>query len=74
MTELLVVMVAAFVVIAAATVVGPRLGIAAPLVLVAIGVGVSFLPIFGSAHIEPEWFWRACCRRCCIRRRYRCRR
>lgn len=48
-------MVAAFVVIAAATVVGPRLGIAAPLVLVAIGVGVSFLPVFGSTQIEPEW-------------------
>ena len=38
MTELLVVMVAALVVIAAATVAGPRLGVAAPLVLVAVGV------------------------------------
>ena len=55
MTELLVVMVTAFMVIAAATVVGPRLGIAAPLVLVAIGVGASLLPVFGSVHIEPEW-------------------
>jgi NhaP-type Na+/H+ or K+/H+ antiporter len=42
-------------VIAAATVVGPHLGIASPLVLVAIGVAASFLPIFSSVHIEPEW-------------------
>ncbi len=55
MTELLVVIVAALAVIAAATVVGPRLGIASPLVLVAIGVAASFLPVFGEAHIEPEW-------------------
>ncbi|BCY10107.1 sodium:proton antiporter [Actinoplanes sp. L3-i22] len=55
MTELLVVIVTALAVIAAATLVGPRLGIASPLVLVAIGVGASFLPVFGSAHIEPEW-------------------
>jgi monovalent cation/hydrogen antiporter len=55
MTELLVVIVAAFAVIAAATVVGPHLGIASPLVLVAIGVVASFLPVFGSAHIEPAW-------------------
>jgi NhaP-type Na+/H+ or K+/H+ antiporter len=54
-TELLVVIVAALVVIAAATVAGPRLGIAAPLVLVAIGVAASFLPVFASVHIEPEW-------------------
>ncbi len=55
MTELLVVIVAALVVIAAATVAGPRLGIATPLVLVAIGVGASFLPVFAAVHIEPEW-------------------
>ena len=55
MDELLVVIVLALLVIAAATVVGPRLGIAAPLVLVAIGVGASFLPVFESVEIEPEW-------------------
>jgi NhaP-type Na+/H+ or K+/H+ antiporter len=54
-TELLVVIVVALVVIAAAAVAGPRLGIAAPLVLVAIGVGASFLPVFASVHIEPGW-------------------
>jgi monovalent cation/hydrogen antiporter len=54
-TELLVVSVTALMVIAAATVCGPRLGIASPLLLVAIGVAASFLPMFGSAHIAPEW-------------------
>jgi hypothetical protein len=54
-TELLVVIVTGLLVIAAATLAGPRLGIAAPLVLVAIGVGASFLPVFSSTHIEPEW-------------------
>ena len=55
MTELLVVIVTALVVVAAATVLGPRLGIASPLVLVAIGVAASFLPAFESMQIEPEW-------------------
>jgi NhaP-type Na+/H+ or K+/H+ antiporter len=55
MTELLLLIVTALVVIAAATVVGPRLGIASPLVLVAIGVAASFLPVFGEVEIEPEW-------------------
>ena len=55
MTELLVVAVTGLLVIAGAAVVGPRLGIAAPLVLVAIGVAASFLPVFGSVEIEPDW-------------------
>ena len=55
MTELLVVIVVGLVVIAAATLVGPRLGIASSLVLVGIGVGVSFLPMFASTDIDPEW-------------------
>lgn len=55
MTELLVLVVATLLVIAAATLAGPRLGLAAPLVLVAIGVGASFLPVFASVRIEPEW-------------------
>ena len=54
MTELLVVLVLALVVIAGATVLGPRLGIASPLVLVAIGVVASFLPVFSATHVEPE--------------------
>lgn len=55
MTELLLVIVAGLIVIAAATVLGPRLGIASPLVLVAIGVAASFLPVFSSIKIDPEW-------------------
>lgn len=55
MTELLVVIVLGIVVIAAASLVAPRLGIASPLVLVAVGVAASFLPLFDTVHIEPEW-------------------
>ncbi|GAA1456941.1 cation:proton antiporter [Williamsia maris] len=55
MTEPLIIIVIGLVTIAAATVVGPRLGIAAPLLLVAIGVAASFLPTFGSVEIDPEW-------------------
>jgi len=54
MTEVIIVLVAAFAVIAAATVYGPRLGVAAPLVLVGVGVGASFLPVFAHTHIEPD--------------------
>lgn len=46
---------AAFAVIVASTLLGPRLGIASPLILVAIGVGASFLPVFDTIEIEPEW-------------------
>ncbi|MBN9239664.1 MAG: cation:proton antiporter [Micrococcales bacterium 70-64] len=55
MTEFLVLLVLGLVVIAGATVLGPRLGIASPLVLVAIGVGASFLPMFAEVRIDPEW-------------------
>ena len=55
MTELLVVLVLGLLVIAGATVIGPRLGVASPLVLVAVGVAASFLPVFDAVHIEPEW-------------------
>jgi monovalent cation/hydrogen antiporter len=54
-TQLLVVGVLALLTIAASTVVGPRIGIASPLVLVAIGVGASLIPMFGTFQIEPEW-------------------
>ncbi|MBD8058218.1 cation:proton antiporter [Cellulomonas sp. JH27-2] len=53
MGELLVV-VGALLVIAAAAVLGPRLRVAAPLMLVLIGVGASFLPVFDSVAINPE--------------------
>ncbi|MEV8253501.1 cation:proton antiporter [Rhodoglobus sp. NPDC076762] len=55
MTELLIVMVAALVVIATATLLGPRLGVASPLVLVAIGVVASLVvPAFSDIQIDPE--------------------
>ena len=54
MTEVLVLIVIALVVIAASTIVGPRLGIASPLVLVAVGVAASFLPMFADIQIDPE--------------------
>lgn len=55
MTELLIVMVVALVVIAGATLVGPRLGVASPLVLVAIGVVASLVvPAFSAVEIGPE--------------------
>src|SRR4051794_5408839 len=54
MTELLIILVVGLLLIAGATLIGPRLGIASPLVLVAIGVAASFLPVFASVHIEPE--------------------
>ena len=55
MTEFLVVIVVALVVIAASTVVAPRLGVAAPLVLVGVGLAASFLPVFDGLEIDPEW-------------------
>ncbi|QYH35685.1 sodium:proton antiporter [Salinibacterium sp. M195] len=54
MTELLIVMVVALVVIASATLLGPRFGVASPLVLVAIGVVASLVPAFSSVQIDPE--------------------
>ncbi|ROS30586.1 sodium:proton antiporter [Cellulomonas sp. PhB150] len=32
-----------------------RVGVAAPLILVAVGVAVSFLPFVSAVEIEPEW-------------------
>lgn len=52
---MLTVLVIALVVIALSAVVGPRIGIASPLVLVAIGVGASFVPMLGVIDIRPEW-------------------
>ncbi|SJM51456.1 sodium:proton antiporter [Gulosibacter sp. 10] len=55
MTELLVVFVAGLLLIAAATLFGPKLGVAAPLIMVALGVAASFLPIFDEFVFDPEW-------------------
>ncbi|MFJ3384822.1 MULTISPECIES: cation:proton antiporter [unclassified Curtobacterium] len=55
MTELLVVGLVAILVIAGAAVLGPRIGVAAPLVLVAVGIVASLVPWIPNAEIDPEW-------------------
>lgn len=52
--EALVVAVVGVVVVALATALAPRIGIAGPLALVAIGIGVSLLPFFPAFEIDPE--------------------
>ena len=52
--EALVVAVIGVVVIALATALAPRVGIAGPLALVAIGIGVSLLPFFPAFEVDPE--------------------
>lgn len=54
MIELLVLMVAGLLLIALCAVIGPRIGVASPLLLVLAGVAASFLPIFTDVGIEPE--------------------
>jgi monovalent cation/hydrogen antiporter len=54
-TELLVVGVIALIAIAGAAVLGPRIGVAAPLVLVAVGIVASLVPWIPDARIDPEW-------------------
>jgi CPA1 family monovalent cation:H+ antiporter len=41
--------------IAGATTLGARWGVATPLLLVAVGIGVSLLPFVPAVEIEPEW-------------------
>jgi NhaP-type Na+/H+ or K+/H+ antiporter len=53
--EVLLVAITAIVVIALATAIAPKLGIAGPLVLVLIGAAVSLLPFVEVPEIDPEW-------------------
>src|SRR3546814_15671436 len=53
--ETLVIVVIAVVVIALATALAPRVNIAGPLVLMAIGLGVSLLPFVPAWEADPEW-------------------
>jgi CPA1 family monovalent cation:H+ antiporter len=53
--ELLIVGVLGVLAIAAATAFGPRIGIATPLLLVILGIGVSLIPAFPGIDIDPEW-------------------
>ncbi|WP_084130753.1 sodium:proton antiporter [Demequina sp. NBRC 110055] len=52
--EILIVGVFALVAIAIATAVSPRVGVAAPLILVALGFGASLLPGVPTVEIDPE--------------------
>lgn len=52
--ELLLVAVVGVVVVSLATALAPRVGIAGPLALVAIGIGVSLLPFVPAWEIDPE--------------------
>jgi NhaP-type Na+/H+ or K+/H+ antiporter len=54
-TETLFVIVLGLLAIAAAATVSDRVGIAAPLLLVLVGIGVSFLPFVPDVEIEPHW-------------------
>lgn len=52
--EALVIAVVGVIVVALATALAPRVGIAGPLALVAIGIGVSLLPFFPAFEVDPE--------------------
>ncbi|WP_394551768.1 cation:proton antiporter [Agromyces sp. MMS24-JH15] len=53
--EVLVIVVVGLLGIAAAAVIGPRVGVAAPLLLVLVGIGVSFVPFVPDIQVDPEW-------------------
>lgn len=53
--DLLLAGVLALLAIAAATAIGPKLGVAAPLLLVVAGLLVSLLPAIPPIEIDPEW-------------------
>ncbi|HEY5787060.1 MAG TPA: sodium:proton antiporter [Microlunatus sp.] len=42
-------------VMVAVNVIAPKIGIASPLLLVLLGIGISFLPVVAPIEIEPEW-------------------
>ncbi|HAQ59662.1 MAG TPA: sodium:proton antiporter [Microbacterium sp.] len=53
--DLILVVVLGIVAIALVTALAPRMGVAGPLALVVLGVGVSFLPFVPEFEVEPEW-------------------
>ncbi len=55
MEEILVIGVLAVLTIAAATSFGQRFGVASPLILVVVGILVSFLPFVPPLTLQPEW-------------------
>ncbi|MGH1547808.1 cation:proton antiporter [Leifsonia poae] len=55
METALVIGVLAVLTIAAATTIGPKFGVASPLILVVVGILVSLLPFVPVLEIKPEW-------------------
>ena len=55
MEDILVIGVIAVLTIAAATTFGQRFGVASPLILVVVGILVSFLPFVPALTLQPEW-------------------
>ncbi|MBM9466816.1 cation:proton antiporter [Nakamurella leprariae] len=53
--EFAIVLVLALLAVAAAAGISSRIGVAAPLILVLLGIGVSFLPFVPAVEVEPEW-------------------
>ena len=53
--ELLFIIVIAVVAIVLVTALAQKLGVAGPLLLVALGIGVSLLPFVHMPEIDPEW-------------------
>lgn len=53
--DLLVIGVIGAIAVVAVTALAPRIGVAAPLLLVALGVVVSLVPAVPAVEIEPEW-------------------
>lgn len=53
--DLLLAGVLALLAIAAATAFAPKLGVAAPLLLTLVGLGVSLLPAVPAFEVDPEW-------------------
>ncbi|GAA1760923.1 cation:proton antiporter [Agromyces humatus] len=53
--ELLVIAVLALLAITGAAAIGPKLGVASPLLLVLVGIGVSLLPEVPPFEVDPEW-------------------
>lgn len=55
MLEVLTMIALATIVIAVAAVLGPRLGVASPLILVAVGITASLIPVIPEVRADPEW-------------------
>ena len=53
--DLLEIAMIGIVAVVAVNVIAPKIKIASPLLLVLLGIGISFLPIVAPVEIEPEW-------------------